>query len=62
MNVSVANQIMPKHSLQNFGHNQQIEIFWTYNAQLRVFGKCFDIRTDRFKRPWNTGNVRKKKD
>jgi hypothetical protein len=49
MNASVTNPIKPKHSLQNVGHNQQIGIFWTYNAQLRVCGKYFDIRTDRRK-------------
>ena len=28
--------------------NQQIEIFWTYNAQLRFHEKRFDVRTDRW--------------
>ena len=32
----------------NFGHNQQIEIYWTYNAQLRFYDKRFDVRTDRW--------------
>jgi len=31
--------------------NQQIEIFWTYNAQLRFHEKRFDVRTDRWQ--WN---------
>ena len=48
--ASVTNQIIPNHYLENFGHNQQIDIFWTYNAQLRVYGKRFNIRTDR--RQW----------
>ena len=29
MNTSMTNQIIPKHFLENFGHNQQIHIFWT---------------------------------
>jgi len=28
--------------------NQQIEKFWTYNAQLRFHEKRFDVRTDRW--------------
>jgi hypothetical protein len=42
MNASATAQALPGNS----GHIQQIQMFWTYNAQLRLYEKSFDVRTD----------------
>jgi hypothetical protein len=37
---------MCQRNYGNFGHNQQIEIFTTYNAQSDFMKKRYDVMTD----------------
>jgi len=46
INASVTKQIRPQNSLETLVTISKIEIFLTYNAQLRVHGKRYDVRTD----------------
>jgi len=47
MNVSEANQIMPKHSLQNFGQISKLKYFVHRMHNSECVEKVLKIRTER---------------